>query len=453
MKKTKTEIMLGHKFIDIFIVIYIPLAMYGFINQLYGFIDMSYASVLGADSVSAIVFIDQVISFIHAIGYGIGISSGVIIAKYIGQKSKQAANEFITVALMITMFIALLICILGSIYPDEILRILSLPDELVSVGTSYFIIQMITLLFVYFNAFYLGLERARGNSNRILILNVVVVFFKIGFLSVLNRNDLITIEMIAITTLISQLFITVVGIISTFNVNQAYSFKFVNINFKRVYIKELILLGVPIVISRSIFSLGKLIVNIQAAYYGAIAIGALGISNKLSGLVASFAMGFEEAESVVVSANRGASNYQNIQKVMKKTLIASFIVGTIGYVFMNFFYYDIISFFAKGDEEFYVMLDSILKFEIYGLFLLPIINAVTGVLYGLGRSKVTLILSFIRLFILRIPLIWLFIHFTTIGPSALGISMLISNVTSALMMIGVYIFYIMPLLKKEITKM
>ncbi|MGL5021120.1 MAG: MATE family efflux transporter, partial [Mycoplasmatales bacterium] len=419
------------------------------INQLYGFIDMSFASELGAQSVSSIVFIDQIIVFIQSIGYGLGISGGVIIAKYMGANLKTKTSEFITVVFIMTVLIGITISIIGSVFPEYFLSILKLPSDLVSVGTNYFIIQLITVMFVYFNAAYFGLERARGNSNKILILNVITIFAKVILLLIISYMNMISIELIAITTFLAQLFITVCGLYSTLNKKQTYKFEIKYINLKIELVKELLYLGIPIIISRSIFSLGKLIVNVQSAYYGAVAIGALGISNKLSGIVASFAMGFEEAESIVISANRGAKNYDKILEIMKKTLIVSFLLGVFGYFFMLFFYHDIISFFAKNDQEFYLMLDSIFKYEIMGLFLLPIINSITGVLYGMGRSRITLILSFIRLFVLRIPIIWIFIAFTSIGPSALGFSMLISNITSALLMIGAYIYYIQPIIKKE----
>ena len=56
------------------------------------------------------------------------------------------------------------------------------------------------------------------------------------------------------------------------------------------------------------------------------------------------------------------------------------------------------------------------------------INAsVMGLLYGFGKTRISMILNVVRLFVYRIPPLFLLMHFTNIGIPAVGIAMLISN--------------------------
>ena len=50
-----------------------------------------------------------------------------------------------------------------------------------------------------------------------------------------------------------------------------------------------------------------------------------------------------------------------------------------------------------------------------------------GLLYGFGKTRISMILNITRLFVYRIPPLYLLMHFTTIGVPAVGMAMLISN--------------------------
>ena len=50
-----------------------------------------------------------------------------------------------------------------------------------------------------------------------------------------------------------------------------------------------------------------------------------------------------------------------------------------------------------------------------------------GLLYGFGKTRISLVLNLVRLFAYRIPPLFLLLRFTNIGIPAVGIAMLISN--------------------------
>ena len=54
-------------------------------------------------------------------------------------------------------------------------------------------------------------------------------------------------------------------------------------------------------------------------------IGALGISNNVSGLAASFENGFSDASSAIVSQNYGAGKYKRAVNVYKANIVITFI--------------------------------------------------------------------------------------------------------------------------------
>ena len=57
--------------------------------------------------------------------------------------------------------------------------------------------------------------------------------------------------------------------------------------------------------------------------------------------------------------------------------------------------------------------------------------AVLALLYGLGETRLTLLLNVARVFIFRIPVFWFLQRFTALGEKSVGLMMMISNIAVA----------------------
>ena len=58
--------------------------------------------------------------------------------------------------------------------------------------------------------------------------------------------------------------------------------------------------------------------------------------------------------------------------------------------------------------------------------------AVLALLYGLGKTRVTLVLNFARVFVFRIPVFWFLQNCTQAGEASVGLVMMISNTAVAI---------------------
>ena len=90
-------------------------------------------------------------------------------------------------------------------------------------------------------------------------------------------------------------------------------------------------------------------------------------------------------------------------------------------------------FFAGDNGEFAAMIRSIYRYEAMGAIPLGVNAAVLGLLYGLGRTKITLFMNFCRVFVFRVPVLWALQHFTALGSESAGIVMAVSNILSGLL--------------------
>ena len=77
------------------------------------------------------------------------------------------------------------------------------------------------------------------------------------------------------------------------------------------------------------------------------------------------------------------------------------------------------------------MIVMVYRYEVWGAVPLGLNAAVMALLYGLGKTRLTLILNFSRVFVFRIPVFWFLQHCTDVGEKSVGIVMMVSNISVA----------------------
>lgn len=116
---------------------------------------------------------------------------------------------------------------------------------------------------------------------------------------------------------------------------------FKNMRPQSIYIIPILKLSIPIFLGKFVMSLGKTTVNaLCGSYYGeatnGLIVGALGVSNNLSGLVTNTTNVFEEGESTIVSQNIGNKNLDRTISAFIRTLAIVAIISLIGYICVRF---------------------------------------------------------------------------------------------------------------------
>ena len=98
--------------------------------------------------------------------------------------------------------------------------------------------------------------------------------------------------------------------------------------------------------------------------------------------------------------------------------------------------------FAGGDINFAKVIREVYRYEAIGSLFLGVNAAVMSLLYGLGKTKITMILNISRVFVFRIPVLYFLQNFTNLKDASIGIVMMISNVSITVMSVTVICFVI-----------
>ena len=413
-----------------------PLALFQALQSIFKTLDTLMASHIGADEVSAVAALSQITLMITALGAGLAVGGSIKISEAYGRGDYKAVRT--RVATVYAMAVAVSVVVAAVLIPfaPRFLRLLKTPENLITTGVGYFRLEILTLVISFFNTVYIAIERSRGHAKKILRLNMVIVLIKLSlsaiFVYVLDGG----LVLIAVATLAGQLLLLIYALYTMSRDDGAFRFSFQNISWKRETAGHILNLSYPVTAEKVLFAAGKVIVNSMSGLYGGLTVGALGISNNIGGLTTSWQIGLTDGAAPLISQNRGAGKYKRTLQIFWCLLILDVAVGGIGLLLVSNTLPWLAQIFARSknnfDQQFCDMIVDIHRWEMLGYVTLGINSATMALLLGYGYTKLTMLLNVARVFLFRVPVLWAFQQFTSVGAEAVGMTMMISNVCTGL---------------------
>lgn len=413
-----------------------PLALFQALQSIFKIFDALMASHIGADAVSAVSVLSQITLMITAIGTGLAVGGSIKISEAYGRGDYEAVRRRVATVYAMAVAVSIVVAAILIPFAEPFLRLLRTPEELIAAGAGYFRIEILTLVINFFNTVYIAIARSRGHAKKILNLNMVIVVVKLGFSAffVYVMNGGVT--MIAVATLIGQVLMLIYALWSMSRDEGAFRFSVKNISLKRETVLPILNLSYPVAAEKVLFAAGKVIVNSMAGVYGSMTAGALGISNNIGGLTTSWHMGFTDGAAPLISQNRGAGKHRRTLQIYFWLLAVDIAIGGIGLLLVSNALPWLARVFAQSknnfDQEFCDMIVAIHQWEMLGYITLGINSATIALLLGYGYSERTMVLNAARVFVFRVPVLWAFQQFTSLGAEAVGMTMMVSNVCTGL---------------------
>ncbi len=447
-EREKRDFILNAPIWQVILKVSLPLVLYNSLNHYFGFFDTMMVAHISKEVVSAVAYMHQLQIMIAAIGTGLALGGGIIVARHYGAGDFHEAKRNVNIMMLLALTIGLILILVIVPLTEPILRFANTPDQLIKVGSTYFKLMIVMSVAVFINNVYIAVEKSKGNTKRILYYNLMVFMIKLPLTAVFIYVFDWGINMVAVASICAHLSLTIVGIINLKRKDNILRLEFTYMKYDYDRIKTIIAVALPIFMQKFVFSFGKVLVNSMSVYYGSITVGALGVSNKLGGTLSTPPLGIQDGEVTIISQNIGNKNVKRALETFYKSLIINLVFGFVGLLFMFIYMDTFILIFAGDDLIFANEIRKIFQYERIAAITLAASAAVLGLLYGLGYTKLALVINTARLFVFRVPTLYLLIKFTDIGSEAVGIAMMVSNGMVGFTALIVSIFVISKI-KKE----
>lgn len=389
----------------------LPIFFGNLFQQLYNIVDsLVVGNVIGKEALAAVTSTGSLIFLMIGFLGGIFVGSSVIISRYFGAKNFRSVSTAVHTTLAFAAIAGLLITVTGMLGTPLFLKWMGTPDDVMAEATTYLRIYFAGgLMMVVYNA-CVGIFQAVGDSRRPLyylvtasivntVLDIVfVAYFKMG------------VGGAALATTISQTVSAVLAVSKLLKVDGPHRIRIENLRLDLSMLKRLLNMGIPSGIQNSVIAFANVIIQSNINMFGSMAMAGSGSYSKLEGFAFLPITSFSMALTTFVGQNMGARKFDRVRKGSRFGIISGVLlaeaIGIVIWIFAPTF----ISFFNTDPE---VVASGVLRAKIISLFfcLLALSHLLSGILRGLGKTKVPMFVMLLCWCIIRIIYVTVTVHF------------------------------------------
>ena len=115
----------------------IPMILEMMMESIFAIVDIAYVSQVSVNAVATIGLTESVITLVYAIAIGLSMAATAVVARRIGEKDIKGAREAAVQAILLGVFVAVVIGIIGLLYAKEILALMGGEPDLIEEGYGY----------------------------------------------------------------------------------------------------------------------------------------------------------------------------------------------------------------------------------------------------------------------------------------------------------------------------
>ena len=424
----------------------IPLMLSGILQLLFNAVDIIVVGRFsGSQSLAAVGSTSSLINMLTNLFIGISLGANVLAARFYAAGKHKEMSETVHTSILTALISGVLMIFVGIFFSRPALELMDTPSDVIELATLYMRIYFVGMPFFMLYNYGAAILRAVGDTKRPLIFLVVSGVTN----ACLNLLLVIVFKMdvagVAIATVISQMISCILVLICLYKTDAVYQFRFKKLRIKWEYLGQIFRIGIPAGIQSTLISFSNVLLQSSVNSFGSIAMAGYTAANNVLSFLYMGANSITQACMSFTSQNYGARKPKRMDKVLIDGLILQVVIcltlGVLAYVFGNQ-----VSNIYTDDPNVIKCSVEILALTTVPYFLCGFMDTFPGVLRGMGRSTVPMILCLLGTVGVRILWIYCFFpHNRTLGY--LFVSYPVSWIATIVMQLIYYIF-----IRKEVHK-
>ena len=447
-KKTDKDLTVGSPF-KLIIAFAIPMILGNLFQQLYNFVDtMIVGHFLGVEALAGVGATGSINFLI--VGFCIGICSGfaIPVAQKYGAKDFVALRKYVANSLYLSVVFSVTITVIVALLCRHILELMRTPSNVIEYSYVHILTIFIGIPVTFLYNILAGIIRSIGDSKTPLMFLIIATFINI----ILDYMFIAVFNMgafgAAFATVLSQL---VSGILCIILVVKKFTVLHISGDEWKVdfdCMKKLCGMGLPMGLQYSITAIGSVILQSSVNVLGAIAVAAVTSANKVNMLFMCILDALGATMATYGGQNLGAGRIDRVRKGTMAAVIIGCSYSVLAFGLMYVLRVPLISLFI--DKPMPEMMDMAAQHVIVNASLmmaLVLVNVLRFLIQGVGFSGFAVFAGVFEMIARGVAGIWLIPAFGFMGAC---IASPLAWIMADMFLVPAY-FYVVKTLDKRVA--
>ena len=385
----------------------LPIIISMVIQALYNIVDSIFVAKISSDALTAVSLCYPVQTIIVAIACGTAVGFNTLLARYLGEKKFDYANNTMMHGILLGFSNGLVFLVLGFLFSNTFLSWFTRDAQILGLANTYIRICTMFSFSVFVQIIFERIMQATGNAiyNMVMqgagaiiniILDPILIFGWFG----LPRMG---VTGAAIATVIGQFCGMMIGYWITKKKIDTLEIKGSNFRFSTDILARIYKVGVPAILMQSVLSFMTVFMNMILAPISAMAISAFSVYYKLQNFLNMAVLGITNALIPIVAYNNGAKRKDRARDAIQFSLLLSIGIMFVGTIIFQLFPKQLLSMFSANDEMYAFGIPA-LKIISLSFVFAGISMVLCAAFQALNKANTSLVITLARQLVILIPL-------------------------------------------------
>lgn len=352
---------------------------------------------------SAVTYSEPLVNVMVGVAQGTGVAAMALIGQSAGRGDLIRARKIAvqTAAFGLLAGLIAIPVLVGLAFPIAA----HVTPEISGNVFLYIALYALVMPFAFFQAIFNAIENATGRPEETFLPMLLLLLFKIGF----NGVFVVWLRLEVVGCVLASLCAN--GLICGWMFYRLFLRKgpdrleLRGFRPDREIVSALVSLGIPSMLSSMMINLGIFLINMDIQKYGAVALNGAGIASNITAICFCLPAAFGAAVTTMVSMNLGAGQEKNARRATRFACVLSLLTAGVMAAVLLPLSGPLTELFTRSEPVLEVARPA-LNLYAFSIFGFGVCQVELGAFVGMGRTRVPLIISVLRIWLIRMIFIW-----------------------------------------------
>ena len=385
------------------IVFSLPYLLSYFLQTLYGMADLFIVGQFhGVDSITAVSVGSQVMHMLTVMIVGLAMGAMVTIGKAVGARQPDKASLTVGNTIVIFMGLSVVIMLLLLLLVKPIVAAVSTPQEAVSGTVMYLMVCFIGIPFItaynIISSIFRGLGDSKSPMYFIAVACVANILLDYLFIGAFHLGAMGA----ALGTTLAQMVSVIVALTIIVKRKTGILLQKGDFKLQPDIIGQILKIGIPIAVQDGFIQIAFMVITVIANQRGLNDAAAVGIVEKIIGVVFLVPSTLLSAVSALSAQNIGAGKHERAEASLRYAIIMAAAFGLVISVIVQFTGSSIVGIFTE-DRQVILLGNQYLKAYIWDCMFAGIHFSFSGYFCACGLSGISFLHNALAIVLVRVP--------------------------------------------------